>query len=696
MARPSMAMSADFLAAYAKLPAQQQRGVRSMISRFGQASKASGLNYEKIANATDPNMRSLRIDGGYRAIVLKPAHGMVHVLLWADKHDDAYAWATRHACSINPETGALQVYEPKFEPQPVEAAAPAAEVASLFGALKRRELLRLGVPDEMVAEVHAIRTEAELDSMSERLPAEAYEGLFLYLAGDTYEQIVRDRESPASVDVEDFGAALRREDSKVRFVVIENDLALEEMLNAPLERWRVFLHPSQRRLVERDWNGPVRVLGGAGTGKTVVAMHRARWLAQRLGDGGRILFTTFTRNLAADLEYNLRSICSPEEMKRIEVTNLDRWVQRFLRGQRYRFRPVFSRDDGAWRAALERQPTEPAYSDRFYDDEWEQVIQANAVTTREEYLRIPRTGRGVRINRAARAAIWPVFEEYRARLAERGVMEVADCYRAAAALLAQDADYRFDAVIVDEAQDLSAPAWQLIRALAPNERNDLFITGDAHQRIYSRNPATLGRCGIDIRGRGRKLRLNYRTTEETRRWATGLLDDRPIDDLDGGGDTNAGFRSLLHGPRPRCERLATRRDQVDWLVHYLKDLDTEGEALRAVCVVTRTRQDRDTLSTELTGAGIEVVVLEPDSPDETRPGVRLATMHRVKGLEFDRIVVASANADSLPLRAAMKGTEGAERYAAETAERALLYVAATRAKRELTVLSFGEPSPLVV
>ena len=488
-----MAMSADFLAAYAKLPAQQQRGVRAMISRFGRASKASGLNYEKIANATDPSMRSLRIDGGYRAIVLKPAHGMVHVLLWADKHDDAYAWATRHACSINPETGALQVYEPRFEPQPVEASAPRAEVATLFGTLKRRELLRLGVPDEMVAEVHTIRTEAELDSMSARLPVEAYEGLFLYLAGDTYEQIIRDRESPASVDVEDFDAALRREDSKVRFVVIENDLALEEMLNAPLERWRVFLHPSQRRLVERDWNGPVRVLGGAGTGKTVVAMHRARWLAQRLGDGGRILFTTFTRNLAADLEYNLRSICSPEEMKCIKVTNLDRWVQRFLRGRRYRFRPVFSRDDGAWRAALGRQPTEPAYSERFYEDEWEQVIQANAVTTREEYLRIPRTGRGVRINRAARAAIWPVFEEYRARLAERGVMEVADCYRAAAALLAQDADYRFDAVIVDEAQDLSAPAWQLIRALAPNERNDLFITGDAHQRIYSRTPATLGR-----------------------------------------------------------------------------------------------------------------------------------------------------------------------------------------------------------
>ena len=210
------------------------------------------------------------------------------------------------------------------------------------------------------------------------------------------------------------------------------------MFSAPLERWRVFLHPSQRRLVERHWNGPVRVLGGAGTGKTVVAMHRARWLARHLPEGERILFTTFTRNLAADIENNLRAICTPDEMKRIEVINLDRWVQRFLRGKRYRFRLTFDRDLDAWREALAKKPGGLELTNRFYNDEWEQVIQANGVTTREDYLRVARTGRGVRLNRAARAEIWPVFEEYRAQLAERGVTEVPDCYRLARALLEQD------------------------------------------------------------------------------------------------------------------------------------------------------------------------------------------------------------------------------------------------------------------
>ena len=697
-----MAMSSDFLAAFAKLPSQQQRLVRAMIARFERDSKASGLNYEKIVGAKDPNMRSLRIDGGYRAVVLKPAEGNVHILLWADKHDDAYQWATRHACSINAETGALQVYQPQ---QSVGQAteAPHADTLGIFGQLKHRELLHLGVPADMTAEVLEIRDEAALEEMAPRLPVEAYEALFLDMAGETYEQIILERETlPELVDTTDFATALNRTETRSRFVAIDDDRELEEMFSAPLERWRVFLHPSQRRLVERDWNGPVRVIGGAGTGKTVVAMHRARWLARNLPEGERILFTTFTRNLAADIENNLRAICTPEEMKRIEVINLDRWVQRFLRGKRYRFRLTFDRDRDAWREALAKRPGEFELSDRFYSDEWEQVIQANGVTTREEYLRVARTGRGVRLNRAGRAEIWPVFEEYRAQLAERGVMEVGDCYRLARALLEQDRSGNdsvpsspygaFTSVVVDEAQDMVAQAWRLIRSIAPNGRNDLFIVGDAHQRIYSRHRIVLGRCGIEIRGRARKLRLNYRTTEETRRWASHLLDRCSIDDLDGGPDDNRGVLSVAHGPEPQLKLFQTRDEQTAWLVRYLKDLMDQDEPLRGICVVARTHHECKSIADDLTYADLPVEVLEADSPDETSSGVRLATMHRIKGLEFDRMVIASVNENIVPLAAAVPDDDGPERVAAETAERALLYVAATRAKKELTVLSFGAPS----
>ena len=814
--RPRMAMSSDFLDAYARLPRAQQRGVRSLISRFNADPTASGLNYERVRAARDPAMRSLRIDQGYRAIVLKPERGGVHMLLWADKHDEAYAWAARHECRIHPETGALQVYAPRTDlpahgargregegggppgrrdgrnagafGQPADTpgtppgaprqpadipAAPSAtpgapaDVAGrppatpgqrpggpvsvptsgspaampgaptdgaaapdvpppAFRALKDRELARLGVPPAMLAEVRAVRGEADLDAMQARLPVEAYEALFLYLAGETYERLVLEREAPAEpVDTEDFAKALERDESRARFVVVEDEMELEAMLNAPLERWRVFLHPSQRRSVERRWNGPVRVLGGAGTGKTVVAMHRARRLARNAGGApeptGRILFTTFTRNLAADIEHNLRAICTPEEMERIEVTNLDRWVARFLRRRRYQFRIVYDRrrDAGeAWRRALDLKPPDLDLPDAFYDDEWEQVVQANGVTARDEYLRVPRTGRGVRLSRGARARVWPVFEEYRVQLAERGLKEVDDACRDAAALLTAERERErgrdqereqeqgqsrrqgaqdYAAVVVDEAQDMGAPAWRLIRAIAPEGPDDLFITGDGHQRIYGRSRVVLGRCGIDVRGRARKLRLNYRTTEQTRRWAARLLAGRAIDDLDGGADDGRDVRSLTEGPAPILKRFASRKEQARHIAGYLEGLRDGGEPLRGVCIVARTRRERDTIAAELAEEGLRSVTLEAGAIDDAdAEDVRLATMHRVKGLEFDRVVIASMNDGLVPLPAALEERgDAVERESAETGERALVHVAATRAKRVVLVLGFGAPSRLL-
>ena len=649
-------------------------------------------------------MRSLRIDQGYRAIVLKPEHGDVHMLLWADKHDDAYTWAERHECRINAETGALQVYEPRAEPDaeaaaPVEAPADAPVPPLAFRNLRDRELARLGVPTAMLAEVRTVRDDADLDGMQPRLPLEAYEALFLYLAGESYEDLVREREAPQEpVDTRDFAAALSRDDSRGRFVVVEDELELEAMLNAPLERWRVFLHPSQRRLVERPWNGPARVLGAAGTGKTVVAMHRARWLARNLPGRGRILFTTFTKNLAADIKHNLGAICKPEELARIEVTNLDHWVVGFLRGRRYEFRIRYERVHEAWQRALDLKPTDLDVTDAFYDDEWEQVIQAHGVTTLDEYLHVSRAGRGTRLNRAARAKVWRVLEEYRTQLAERGVKEVDDAYRDAAAFLQNDrGTLDYVAVVVDEAQDMGAQAYRLIRHIVPAGANDLFVVGDGHQRIYGRNKVVLGRCGIEVRGRSRKLRLNYRTTEETRCWAARLLAGRAIDDLDGGSDDDKGITSLTRGPEPMLRNFESREEQSAFIVAYLKQVKTEDASLRGVCVVARTRRERDAIADTLTEHDLTHVALEAGSVDAAETdGVRLATMHRVKGLEFDGVVMASINSDMVPLPIAIDARgDAVERESAETEERALVYVAATRSKKELLVLSYDTPSRLL-
>ena len=703
--RMKMAMSSDFLDAFARLPRSQQRGVRTLISRFNVDSTASGLNYERIRSARDPAMRSLRIDQGYRAIVLKPEQGDVHMLLWADKHDAAYSWAGRHECRINPETGALQVYEPLTAPAS-EMAAPVTGLPEgvdarppAFDQLRDRELARLGVPAPMLAEVRTVRDDADLDAMQSRLPVEAYEALFLYLAGDTYEQIILDRETPADpVNTDDFEAALARDESRSRFVVVADELELEAMLNAPLERWRVFLHPSQRRLVERSRNGPARVLGAAGTGKTVVAMHRARWLAQRQPERGRILFITFARNLAADIEHNLRAICAPEELARIEVTNLDRWVVRFLKGQRYEFRPQFGLHRDAWQRALDMKSPDLDVPDAFYRDEWERVVQAYGVTTRQQYRRVARVGRGIRLPRAARDKAWQVFEEYRAQLAERGLKDIDDAYRDAAVLLGDDREaLDYAAVIVDEAQDMGSQAYRLIRSMVRPGENDLFIVGDGHQRIYGRNKVVLSRCGIDIRGRSRKLRLNYRTTEQTRCWASRLLAGCAIDDLDGNRDDDKGTKSLTRGPEPLLKHFENREAQADFMSNYLKGVRDQETSLRGVCIVARIREERDAIADELQSDDVPHVKLEAGAVDEEEvDGVRVATMHRVKGLEFDRVIMASINKNLVPLPAAVRGRgDEVERESAETEERALVYVSATRAKKELLVLSFGAPSRLL-
>ena len=702
--RARLAMSSDFLEAYAFLPKPQQRKVRTLITQFTADPTSPGLNYERVQAAD--NLRSLRIDRSYRAIVLKPDSGSVHLMLWADKHDEAYDWARRHHCRVNPETGALQVYEPQESSRAagsVDVPADFAPQPGPFAVLRDRQLRRLGVPGAMLAEVRALDGEAALETIQKRLPLEAYEDLFYYLAGDSYEDLIRAREVPDDeVDPDDIAKALERMESRGRFVVVENEMELEEVLNAPLEKWRVFLHPSQRRLVERRWNGPVRVLGGAGTGKTVVAMHRARWLARNLPEGGRILFVTFTRNLAADIENNLRSICSPQEMRRIDVTNLDRWVHSFLRRQNYDFQIVYNRGQAPWKEvwqqALALGDAGLNLSDAFYEDELDQIVLAHGITTEAEYLRVSRRGRGTPLRRAQRARVWPVFEDYRLNLSLQGGKEMDDAYRAAAALLTDDRGGRgYAAAIVDEAQDMGTQAYRLLRALVPEGPDDLFIVGDGHQRIYGRSRVVLGRCGIRIVGRSRKLRLNYRTTEETRSWAVRLLDGREIDDLDGGRDDHRGFKSLTHGPTPQMFVFDSSEQQSAFMVRWLRDLAERGESLRSTCIVARTRAERDTVKHAIQDAELPVVVLEKDLPDDTGgDAVRLATMHRVKGLEFDRVIMASVNEGLVPLPQVMRGrADDSAREWAETEERALVYVAATRARKELLVLSHGRASAFV-
>ncbi len=286
----------------------------------------------------------------------------------------------------------------------------------LFSEVRDRQLVSLGIPESLLSLVRSVSDEEGLDAITSRMPEEAFDALVMLAAGYTVEQVDQElvSSSSESIDTEDFSSALDTPDSQRRFYVVDDEMELKAILSAPLEKWRVFLHPSQRKLVNRDWNGPVRVLGGAGTGKTVVALHRAKWLAEnRCQDGRtRVLFTTFTRNLAADIKANLRKICAEEAFSRIEVTNLDRWVSEYLRKNGYGSQIDFGRRTGPlWEKALTLAPPELGLEPSFYREEWDQVIQPLGITTVFEYFKATRIGRGTRLNRKARKELWAVFEE---------------------------------------------------------------------------------------------------------------------------------------------------------------------------------------------------------------------------------------------------------------------------------------------
>jgi superfamily I DNA/RNA helicase len=529
----------------------------------------------------------------------------------------------------------------------------------------------------MVPAARTIRSEGDLDAMRDELPVEAYEGLFLVLAGDPVFNILASRETRVDleIDTEDFASAAERDESRSRFYVVEGENDLQEILSAPLEQWRVFLHPTQRRLATSNLNGPSRILGGAGTGKTVLAMHRAKHLASTLVDTNeKLLFTTFTTNLALDIEDGLKSICPPNQMKHIDIINLDALVFRFLKARRYEHEIAFdfeAKCAPVWESAMVDFDPLPGVPREFVREEFEQVVLAQGLASRDDYREAPRRGRGVMLSRKKRDALWEIFENYRLQLSAKGLKEPDDAYRDACTILAGEGNPPYAHAVVDETQDFGPQALRLIRALVLPGPNDLMFVGDGHQRIYAKNKASMSSCGIDIRGRSRKLYLNYRTTEEIRREAVALLEGVEVDDLDGGSDEIVRYKSLLRGPRPERIEDASMETIRDGLRTFIQAALEENRDIKIGLMAT-TVQLRDQLARQIREAGYKVATVNHRERLSRKDAQIFAmTLHRAKGLEFDAVAV-------------VVNRELDDRL------RQLVYVGITRAKRMAQLYLVGQ------
>lgn len=687
--KPAVSIGDSFLKSMFALPDHIMKKVRETITKFQHDPTSPGLNYEKIQGAKDKRLRSIRVDRDYRGIVLKSEKGDAYILLWVDKHDAAYDWAERRSTSVHPLSGAIQIVEvlenEAAAPEvTTESPSPSPEQPDIFSSFSDADLRQLGATDEVVPLIRSIKDEPALENYQRRFTPQVYEALFMLACGESYDSVLEEMgiETGKEYAIDDFKTALALDSNKQHFAAITDDAALEAILNEPLAFWRVFLHPSQRKLVQAQFNGPARVLGGAGTGKTVVAMHRAKHLASQCAENERILFTTFTKSLIHDIQKNLTKICTYDELRKIEVVHLDKWVDNFLRNKGYKHQIAYDerhpQRKKLWSQAMEAAP-DGNFSADFLREEWEKVIQYHDVTDFAHYAALPRPGRQGRISRIQRKSIWPVFEEYRTLLDENQIWEPADMFRAARTILTTDgSNAGFKHIIVDEIQDFHPQAFRLFRAMIPADqfpRNDLFLVGDGHQNIYGHH-IVLGHLGIDIRGRGRRLKLNYRTPEETRRWAVSILHDQDINDLDGGKDSNKGYHSSMSGPEPVFVKCHSFDEEVNYIANWFKEI-RDANPGHVSCIAVRTNNEREQLAKALTQAGCKIHEITSDTTDsDDSTSLRITTMHRIKGLEFDHVCLSDCDPEQLSsLEAGRQSTE-----------RCLLHVAATRTKNSLLII----------
>jgi hypothetical protein len=632
----------------------------------------NGLQMHRIDSA--PGFWSARVSQDIRIILHKD--GGTTTLAWVDHHDDAYAWAERRRIVPHERTGAMQIVQlvERVEDAPVVDAQPTPEVAARkqaaqpFWALTDDQLLDVGVPRDWLQAVRAMGEDA-LDTLFERLPAEAAEALYDFATGGRLEDHVAQAIAP---DADPFA----HPDAQRRFRVLDNLEELQAALDAPFDNWTVFLHPAQRELVERAVTGPTRVTGSAGTGKTIVALHRAVRLVR--GDAAaRVLLTTFSKPLADALERKLAILTEAESAlrERITVRPLDGAAVELytaLHGQPNRATPSQIRAviEEAKKAGLGG-----TLSAAFLCEEWEELVDAWGVIDADAYATIPRIGRRTRLGPLQREAAWGVFAFVLRRLAERRLVTWSMIYAALTSWLEGGGTLPFDHVVVDEAQDLTVAQVRFLAAAGQGRSDALFLAGDIGQRIF-RLPFSWAKLGLDVRGRSHSLKVNYRTSHQIRVMADRLLPPA-ITDMDGVEEGRRGTVSVFDGPVPEIVLAADEAEERAAIAGWLRCCATDGIAAEETGLLVRGDGQLARARAAAKAAGL-------DPRDDA--GVVITSMHGAKGLEFRAVAVIACDEDVLPDPARLSAIgDIAEMEAAYETERHLLYVACTRARDRLLV-----------
>ena len=510
-----------FTDSLAKLSNEEQKAVKTTAFDLQLNPAAPGMQFHKLDKVKDKRFWSVRVGSDLRLIVHRSDESLL--LCYVGHHDDAYHWAERRKLETHPQTGAAQWVE--IRERVTETAIPiyrkaeerAVPKAPLFAHMAAEALLGYGVPAEWLEDVRRADEDTLLE-LADHLPGEAAEALLCLATGTTPETrpaVMKQQLAAADmlhVESRAIGrvsgeAMLSRfvpdpfdhPDAQRRFRVMNSIEELERALAYPWERWTVFLHPAQRQLVERDYQGPARVSGSAGTGKTIVALHRAVFLARAYPDA-RVLLTTFSAPLAHALDTKLRRLIhnEPRLGERVEVYAIDE-IGRRLHELNLGRPGIASRLDIRKRLEAAAANVEGhKFSLPFLMTEWEDVVDAWQLESWEAYRDARRLGRKTRLPEKQRAILWSIFEKVLSALKADNLLTAAGMFNRLAAYFTASPKRPFDFIIADEAQDISVQQLRFLAALGAGKPNSLYFTGDLGQRIFQQ-PFSWKALGVDIR-----------------------------------------------------------------------------------------------------------------------------------------------------------------------------------------------------
>jgi superfamily I DNA/RNA helicase/mRNA-degrading endonuclease RelE of RelBE toxin-antitoxin system len=669
-------ISDTFTDSLAKLSNQDQKSVKTTAFDLQMDPSNPGMKFHKLDRAQDPNFSSVRVSKDLRVIVHRSKSSFL--LCYAGHHDDAYKWAQKRKFEIHPKTGAAQLVEVRKTIEEVVVPVYVVEERAkppLFSELTNDELLGYGVPAEWLKDV-LLATEDTILELAAHLPHEAAEALLELAVGGTPE--------PAPVfeiDIDPF----EHPDALRRFRVMGDQDELERALEFPWEKWTIFLHPQQRHVATKDFNGPARVSGSAGTGKTVVALHRAVHLAKNNPDA-RVMLATFSETLANALKTKLRRLLhnQPQLGDQIEVLAMNDLGERLHRINIHKaeIAPYEIINTLIMNAAQKVEGH--SFGQKFLVTEWEQVVDAWQLENWEEYRDVARLGRRTRLPESRRKVLWEIYEIVRADLNQRGLITYSRMFGELTKHYSEHSS-PFEFMVIDESQDINVPQLKFLATLSNGRPNSLFFAGDLGQRIFQQ-PFSWKSLGVDIRGRSSTLRINYRTSHQIRMEADKLLDPE-ISDVDGNIEERGGTISIFNGQVPIIISFKTQLEEIESVCQWIKELREEGLVPEEIGIFVRSDNEIPRAISAIEATDGKYKILN-ENISTTVGYISVCNMHLAKGLEFRAVAVMACDDEVIPSEERIEQvTDESDLDDVYNTERHLLYVACTRARDRLLVTS---------